>query len=255
MDVNRSESTVQVIKRDARSDQRPRDEQEEEQQEEEGWNQPSSGHAWSDDDAVDLGGALGGALTPEAQAALQGLAARMEPMRQELERARKREADLRGRLEKHPYLPVLNRHGLEHEVSRVAARASQVGRAPAFLCMTIRNALAVRRKFGRAAYDEMMIAACEVLRGCLDDADIVGCLGGDDLGAIVLSPPVEADRTPLDVLAGRVRLAFESASVTIDGARQPLQVDIGTGEISVGGTFNTALAAADADLMRRAQTV
>jgi len=253
MDVNRSESAVQVQERGARQDRPPRDEREdEEQQEQEDWNRQESDHSWSDEDAVEFGGALGGNLSPEAQKALESIAARMEPLRQELERARKREVDLRERLERHPYLPVLNRHGLEHEVSRIAARAAQAGRAPVFVCLAIRNAPAVRRKFGRLAYDDIMKGACKTLRSCLDEADIIGCLGGDDLGAIVITPP---DGTPEagagDILVERILKAFADASVVVDGARQPLQIDIGAGEITAGGTFSTALAAADSDLIGR----
>lgn len=253
MDVNRSESLAPVLKRDSGGGQRPREEKDDERKE--GWNEPAHGEPWTDDEAVEIDGALGGAMSPEVRLALESIASQLEPMRTELERSRLRENELRERLERHPYLPVLNRHGLEHEVARGAMRAVQAVGHPLFICLSIRNAPAIRRKFGRAAYDETMTKACEVLASCLDEADIIGCLGGDDLGAIVIAPPSMPGGAGVPEggpLLDRIIEAFQGASVTVDGARQPLQIDIGEAWIDPGRSFAAVLAAADADLIRRA---
>jgi len=254
MDVNRSESIAPVLKRDSGGGQRHREEKDEERKE--GWNEPAHGEPWTDDDAVEIDGALGGAMSPEVRVALESLASQMEPMRTELERARLREEELRGRLERHPYLPVLNRHGLEHDVARIASRTTDGSRHPLFICLSISNAPAIRRRFGRAAFDETMTKACEVMKSCLDAADILGCLGGNDLGAIVISPPEPlAGQSETDADQGllrRIAEAFSAASVVVEGARQPLQIDIGVGRIERGRPFAAVLAAADSDLIRRA---
>jgi len=173
----------------------------------------------SDDDTVDIAGGFGTGITPEVQRLLDSLAAELEPLRLELDRVRAREKDLHDRMERHPYLPVLNRHGLEHEMARVVGHIQGLG-AAAFLCVSIINAEKIRRQYGRKAYEEAMTHACTVLASVVNPSDIIGCLGGHDLGVLALAP----DDDVIERLARDFRAALEVQRFECAGSAIVLEI-------------------------------
>lgn len=253
MDVNRSESIAPVAKREPRADQQAKHHRDEDDVEDD---EQSHDDAWTDEDAVAFEGSLSGAVTPEVQAALEALASQLEPMREELERAREREASLRSQLDRHTYLPVLNRNGLEHEVARICGRlrtqSGSVAASPFFVCVSVRNAPELRRRLGRSAYDRAMTSACEILMSCFSSNDIYGCLGGDDLGVIVFGDIGTDDQPSPESIATRIESAFAATPARVKDGFHRLYVDVGVSSLQDNPTFSAALAAADANLMRRA---
>lgn len=252
MDVNRSESIAPVANREPRADQRAKHQRDEEDVEDD---DQSHDDSWTDEEAVEFEGTLSGAVTPEVQAALEALASQLEPMRVELERARERETALRSQLDRHTYLPVLNRNGLEHEVARICGRLQtqndSVTASPLFVCVSVRNAPELRRRLGRSAYDQAMNAACTILKSCFTENDVYGCLGGDDLGIIVWGSAEADGPAPGDYVADRIISAFAATPARINDGFHVLSVDVGVSSLQDNPTFSAALAAADANLMRR----
>lgn len=197
----------------------------------------------SEDDTVDIAGGVGAAITPQVQRLLDSLAAELEPLRIELERVRAREKDLHDRMERHPYLPVLNRQGLEHELSRVVGHIQGLG-AAAFICVSVLSAEALRQKHGRKVYEDAMAHACEVLAGVVKPSDSLGCLGGHDLGVLALAPNDGA----VALLRQELRAALDQNRFNCNGAAIALDVAVGGVMLRRGFTFDAALQAADADL-------
>lgn len=260
MDVNRSEPIVPTSGRDPRRDPRERHHDDHDEDN----NARDEAHAsWSDEDAVDLESALSRAMSPEVQSALEVLASRLEPMREDLERARVREQELRHQLEQHPYLPVLNRSGLEHEVARLVARLARTGATagasgsvgPLFVCISIRNAPDIRLRHGRSAYDQVMRGACDVLKRVFSDNDMIGCLGGDDLGVVVIDAMSVEGGSVMDRVIDRVRAAFSASRVDAGAVQTTLHVDVGACSLLDYTSFSAALAAADAALVRNANGI
>ena len=107
-------------------------------------------------DAFEVDGKLDGSISPKVQQMLNDLAAQLEPLRTDLQRSQARERELRDRIERHPYLPVLNRQGLEHELARVVGHIQGLGSA-AFACISITNAEQIRREHGR---DVWVVGEC-----------------------------------------------------------------------------------------------
>lgn len=255
MDVNRSEPLAPVHDREPRRDQHKRHNNEETG---DGKGNETGRHAvhaqpWSDDDAVDLGNSINRISSPEAREVLETLASRMEPLQQELERARERETMLRHQLDQHPYLPVLNRMGMEHEVTRVAGCLSHNGddaeSGPKFVCVTIRNAPDIRLKYGRAAYDQAMRGACDILKNIFSEDDIFGCLGGDDLGIVVLDLGADGQYITNETLCARIREEFGVSPVDAGPTRMRLEIEVGSCSLRDHATFAEALASADARLI------
>lgn len=253
MDINRSEPVMPVADREPNKDRKRRsdDALNEHVAESEGAHQEQ----WSDADAVDLESALSKAMSPDVQAALEALASRLEPMREDLERAKAREHDLRRQLEQHPYLPVLNRSGLEHEISRITARLARGGGmvegGPLFICISIRTAPEIRRQQGRAAYDQAMRGACDILKRLFSELDLIGCLGGDDLGVVMIDSDGEAMAATNAVVA-RVYRAFAESPIDAGSAQVRLQIDVGACSLLDHTSFASAMAAADAQLIGKA---
>lgn len=197
-------------------------------------------------DAFQVDGALEGTISPHVQQMLSDLAGQLEPLRKDLERAHARERDLRSRLERHPYLPVLNRQGLEHELSRVVGHIEGLGTA-AFICISVVNAEQIRREHGRGVYEEAMTHACRVVEGILGSADMVGCLGGHDLGVLLLAPKND----PVEHLASRMQSALSLHLFASGQSVFPLEVAVGGVLLHPGYTFVQALQDADLDMKDR----
>lgn len=197
----------------------------------------------SDNDTVDIAGGIAAAITPQVQRLLDSLAGELEPLRAELERVRAREKDLHDRMERHPYLPVLNRQGLEHELSRVVGHIQGLG-AAAFVCVSVLSAEHLRQKFGRRVYEEAMAHACEVLARVIGPSDSVGCLGGHDLGVLALAPKDDV----VAQLGNDLRAALNSNRFDCQGEAIVLDVAVGGVMLQRGHSFAAALQAADAGL-------
>lgn len=197
----------------------------------------------SDDDTVDIAGGIGAAITPQVQQLLDRLAGELEPLRAELDRLRAREQDMHDKMERHPYLPVLNRQGLEHELSRVVGHIEGLG-AAAFICVSVLSAEALQQTYGRKVYEEAMAHACEVLADVVKTSDSLGCLGGHDLGILALAPKDDV----VDELARELREALKHHLFDCQGTSMALEVAVGGVMLRRGQGFDAALQAADSDL-------
>ncbi len=201
---------------------------------------------WAGDDGFQMDGVLGDTITPEVQSLLSKLAGQIEPLRQDLDRARARERELRNQIERHPYLPVLNRDGLEHELSRVVGHLQGLGSA-AFICISIMSAERLRREQGRRIYEMAMVHACESLRQVIGHDDIAGCLGGHDLGVLVLAPGDD----PVKQLGDDLRQMLTSRPFEGPDGGLILEIQVGGIMLRSGQTFVTALDGADKDMLNR----
>lgn len=189
---------------------------------------------------------LDGAIPPRIQQMLNDLAGQLEPLRRDIELSQARERELRERLERHPYLPVLNRQGLEHELSRVIGHIHGLGSA-AFICVSVENAEHIRRTHGREAYEQAMAHACGLIRDIIGGADIVGCLGGHDLGVLLLAP----GNDPVDRLWQKLKELLPTKMFSTGSSTFPLDMAVGGVALESDHTFAQVIRSADTDLMTR----
>jgi len=194
-------------------------------------------------EAFQVDGAIDGTIPPRVQQMLSDLAGQLEPLRNDLEVSRARERDLRERMERHPYLPVLNRQGLEHEYSRVVGHIQGLGSAT-FLCVSVVNAESIRVTYGRDAYEKAMAHACDVVQSVVGLSDIIGCLGGHDLGVLLLA----SGEAPVDTVRQRLEDILPSRLFSTGRSSLPLEIAVGGVAIERGHSFTQALQGADSDL-------
>lgn len=177
-----------------------------------------------DEDAFLVDGGLSGPISPEIQSILDGLAAQIEPLRQELDRATARAEDIHKSAERHSYLPVFSRYGLEHEFTKITGHLHSLG-AVTFICISVLNAESLRREHGRALYEQAMVHVCNLIRQINNQADSLAGLGGHDLGVLILA---STDQT----------IANFSEKLHHELTQQPFNANgiLMTLEVSIGGT-------------------
>ena len=94
-----------------------------------------------------------------------------------------------------------------------------------------------------------MAHACEVVSDLLSSVDIVGCLGGHDLGVLLLSP----DSDPVSQLNARLQNAMSQHLFAFKQSAIVLQVAVGGVRLQADHTFPQALKSADEDMKERAR--
>ena len=147
--------------------------------------------AWSTDEAISLAGALAGSLSLETQKILRMLAAEMKPLRAELDRMTARESYYRELAVKHTFLPIPNRREFLRELSHVINDIGRLQVRPGLLLFHISNAADFRRQYGRSAQDFLLTHVAGTIIAAAQITDIVGSIGGDDFGVILLTGGVD----------------------------------------------------------------
>ena len=122
-------------------------------------------------------------MSPESQQILSAFVAEMEPLRAELDAAKRREARLRGDGGSPSFLPVPDRREFLREVKHVIDHIEDLDPMPALLVVHVANVGDIRRRYGRQAADLALTLLHRLPTPCTRDA--VGSLGGDDFGVIL----------------------------------------------------------------------
>jgi len=94
---------------------------------------------------------------------------------------------------------------------------------------------------GHSAGDEVLRELAKVAKGCLNDADLLARVGGEEFAVLLPEPLVEAREK-----AERVRSAVAAHTFTWDGQRLPVTISIGIAELSSGEAPEVLYERADA---------
>jgi GGDEF domain-containing protein len=198
------------------------------------------------DDAVSVGGLLTVGVTPEVQKALDELAGRLEPLRRELELAKEREKSLQELADRHPFLPVGNRRAFERGLGHVIAHLRHLSPSPALLVLRVAGIEQVRLRHGLGAREAALAHACALIKAELHPTDVLGSLGGDDFGIILLIADADSARAR----GARIAESIRRTPVQWQGLELPLDAAVGVALLAPGSGVQAALAAADGDLTR-----
>jgi diguanylate cyclase (GGDEF)-like protein len=105
----------------------------------------------------------------------------------------------------------------------------------------------VNDTYGHAVGDAVLKHAVAICKGQLRHADLLGRLGGEEFGVLLMDAPLLQGR----VVAERIREAFETSPLEIDGLVVPFSASIGVAcTDSVGRDLQALCRAADAALYR-----
>jgi diguanylate cyclase (GGDEF)-like protein len=140
-----------------------------------------------------------------------------------------------------PLTGVLNRRGFLGAVDRELARARRYRRPFALAYVDVRGLKAVNDTEGHLAGDELLRQAAGLLRDSARADDVVGRLGGDELGLLLGEQSAEGAAS----VATRIRTEVVKRREAM-GLRTPWGLTIGTAAYPRdGGTAEELLAAAD----------
>ena len=245
MDVNRADAITPVGSGGGPKQERKRTPEEEKQDKGSG-GQPHES-PWSGSEAFAMEGLLAGGMTPEIQKAFDNLARQIEPLRAEIDRARGREAHFKELAEKHSLLPIASRREFLRELAHVLNNMQHLTPPPNLMILHIRNADDVRLHSGRRALDGLLTHVCEVVRERLHPTDVLGSLGGNDFGVILLVGDQERARAKVAELTD----ALVAMPFSWRGSAIPIVAAAGAAAMTSASTTDAAVDAADRDLTGR----
>jgi diguanylate cyclase len=246
MDVNRADAVTPAGAGGGPKQERKRTAEEEKQDKSAGGGDPQPS-PWSGSEAFAMEGLLAGGMTPEIQTAFDNLARQIEPLRAEVDRARGREAHFKELAEKHSFLPVASRREFLRELAHLLNNMQHLTPLPNLMVLHVLNADDVRLRFGRHALDGLLVHVCEAVRERLHPTDVLGSLGGNDFGIILLA----GDQERAGAKVAELTEALAAQPFFWRGGTVPVAVAAGVAAITPASTADAAVEAADRDLIGR----
>jgi len=186
-------------------------------------------------------------LTPQVAAALNTLVAEVEELRQEVGRLKARLTEAEGLADRDALTPLLNRRAFVRELRRVLTFAQRYGAPASLIYFDLDGFKAINDRFGHAAGDAALQAVAARLRANVRDSDIIGRLGGDEFGVILVQADLGAATAKAESLAGLI----EGEPAASGEWLMPLKVSFGVRRLDPADTAEQALAAADAAMYAR----
>ncbi len=133
------------------------------------------------------------------------------------------EDELRRLATTDPLTGIANRRHFIEQVERELARSTRYGLPLAFLMLDIDYFKNVNDTFGHAAGDEVLKSMALALRETLRATDVIGRLGGEEFGVLLIQTDLEGAK----LMAERLRSILQSALVETESGPIRYTVSIG----------------------------
>tara|TARA_R110000824_G_scaffold390760_3_gene587553 strand:+ start:32440 stop:33267 length:828 start_codon:yes stop_codon:yes gene_type:complete len=202
---------------------------------------PSPGSGRVITDAVTFMGIPEAEITPHVRDAIMSLMAEVDQLRRDVEKMRTRIREAEKLADHDPLLPVLNRRAFMQELGRVTAYARRYGEPAGLAYLDIDNFKQINDTFGHAAGDAALKHLVGIVSGNVRETDVVGRLGGDEFGVIL----VRSDEPSAHAKAEALRLLISLHPLMMDDVEVPLSVSVGAVVLDGKQEPQDALALAD----------
>ena len=186
-------------------------------------------------------------LTPKLRRTLLSLMAEAEELRHQLAETRARVASLEKLVDEDPLMPVCNRRAFVRELTRMMAFAGRYGVPASLVYFDVNNMKQLNDVYGHAAGDAALMQVARVLVESVRATDVVGRLGGDELGVLL----VQTDKAVAEHKAAELAALIERRAISWHGEKLPISVAFGTYAFLGGQNANAVLDAADREMYRR----
>jgi len=180
-------------------------------------------------------------LTRKVRAAIVTLMAEVDSLRHEVEQTCERLAHLERLADQDPLAPIANGRAFVRELSRALSITERYGTPSSLVYFDVNGFKAINDTYGHTAGNEGLLRVANVLREHVRDVDVVGRLGDDEFGVIM----VQTDIGPAFEKAQRLAGAIREHPFAWDGHEIALEVAHGVYVFKPGESVNDALAAAD----------
>jgi diguanylate cyclase (GGDEF)-like protein len=197
-------------------------------------------------DVLALAGILQTELTPSVQRALTTLMAEVDELRRELTEARSRIVHLEKLVDEDPLVPLVNRRAFVRELTRMLAFAQRYGVPASVLYFDVNNMKHINDRYGHAAGDAALVSMAKVLLENVRTTDIVGRLGGDEMGVLL----VQADQPHADRKAAELAALIEAYETPWQHGVIRLGVAHGAYAFAQGDSAGAIIDAADRAMYR-----
>jgi diguanylate cyclase (GGDEF)-like protein len=193
------------------------------------------------EDVLTVAGLSESELTPKLRQALLGLLGEVEQLRRELGEARARIGYLEKLADEDPLMPVANRRAFMRELTRMMSFGRRYGSKASIVYFDINNLKTINDTYTHACGDAVLLQVARILVDNVRNTDVVGRLGGDELGVLL----VQADLPTAEAKAAQLAGAVAAEPLLWQGHEIPLGVAYGVYSFDGGENAGDALGAAD----------
>ncbi len=192
-------------------------------------------------DVVDVAGIPEAELTANVRRAFAALMAEVDQLRRQLEDARNRINHLEKLVDEDPLMPVVNRRAFVRELSRMMAYAQRYGAPSSIVYFDVNGLKSINDRHGHAAGDAVLVAVAQVLIENIRATDVVGRLGGDEMGVLL----VQTDQAHAWRKAGELAALIAARTIDFQGTALNVSVAYGVYTFSQGDNAGNVIDAAD----------
>ena len=193
------------------------------------------------EDVLTVAGVSETELTPKLRQAIMGLMAEVEQLRRELGEARARIGYLERLADEDPLMPIANRRAFVRELTRMMSFAQRYGTTASIVYFDINDLKLLNDEYTHAAGDAALLQVARVFLENVRNTDVVGRLGGDELGVLL----VQTDRELAEQKAAQLATAVAAQPLAWQGKEITLGVSYGIYAFTGGENAGDALDAAD----------
>jgi len=171
----------------------------------------------------------------------------LDETKRQLDGTRTRLRELERLVDEDPLMPVANRRAFLRELTRMMAFAQRYGGTGSLVYFDLNNLKQINDSHGHAAGDAALLQIARLLVDGVRASDVIGRLGGDEFGLLL----VQADAEAAERKAAELAQLIEASPLEWQGARVPLAVAYGVRAFTGGENAEHVLAAADRAMYRR----
>jgi diguanylate cyclase (GGDEF)-like protein len=193
------------------------------------------------EETVALAGVPEAEMTPRVRQALMGLLGEVDRLRRELDDARNRISFLERLADEDSLMPIANRRAFVRELSRMMAFAQRYGTPSSVVYFDLNGLKTLNDEYGHAAGDAALQHIAQTLVDSVRNTDVVGRIGGDEFGVLLVQTDAETALHKADALAE----AISSRPLLWQGKEIRLSAAYGTHSFDGSENAAEALDAAD----------
>jgi len=186
-------------------------------------------------------------LTPTVRAALLRLLSEIDELRVEVGRLKTQLNEAEDLADQDGLTPLLNRRAFLRELKRVLTFVQRYGGAASLIYFDLDGFKTINDRFGHAVGDAVLRTAAERLAAHVRDSDLIGRIGGDEFGVIL----VQADLPTALAKAAQLAAAVEGEPVVCGEWLAPLKISYGVRQIEPDASADQVLAGADQAMYAR----
>jgi len=185
-------------------------------------------------------------MTPAVRGVLKLLADEVRRLHDDREALRARLTQAETLADADPLVPLRNRRSFFRELDRMVAYADRQAQDLALLMLDLDGLKPINDRGGHAAGDAAIRQVAETLIECTRASDLVGRLGGDEFGVVLM----DMGRAGAEQVRARIQHGVSRRSVALPDGAQPLSVSCGICVLEPGLAVEEALVRADEDMYR-----